>query len=102
MQPHCLLKRPTQIGSEPMGILLSQTTHEIKAHHPPPEAWIGRYLGTIRPEGGSSMRRTETVVFGLRTLLVAALVWLLVAGLLTLRLLPGLPEATSWEGRRVG
>src|SRR3546814_2663224 len=77
-----------------MGILLSQTTHEIKAHHPPPEAWIGRYLGTIRPEGGSSMRRTETVVFGLRTLLVVALVWLLVAGLLTLQLWPDLPEAT--------
>src|SRR3546814_9295783 len=47
------------------------------------------------PEGGSSMRRTETVVFGLRTLLVVALVWLLVAGLLTLQLWPDLPERSE-------
>lgn len=76
-----------------MGILLSQTTHEVKAHQVPPDAWVGRYLGSVRPERGS-MRRTETVAFGLRTLLVVALVWLLVAGLLTLQLWPGLPEST--------
>src|SRR3546814_3909942 len=49
------------------------------------------------PEGGSSMRRTETVVFGLRTLLVVALVWLLVAGLLTLQLWPDLLDRRSEE-----
>lgn len=76
-----------------MGMLLSPNTHEVKARHVPPEAWVGRYLGSVRPERGS-VRRTETVVFGLRTLLVVALVWLLVAGLLMLQLWPDLPEST--------